>query len=154
MQKIYLGSEWAWPTWMDTDKPKGILEKKWILWLTVQRLQGNSGNYSTTIRLLPWCSSCPPSFISLDGYFFSWPRRVKWHITMAVFKIHYHHDYFIIKMHYISCFLNLLKGKIWNSYYYALCKNKTRPTKPSLQKQTGGECSVCFSEEPRNRPND
>lgn len=57
----------------------------------------------------------------------------KWHnVTMAVFKIHNHHGnfFFIIKMHYISCFLNLFwrgggGGNNWNSYY-DLCKNKNK----------------------------
>lgn len=54
---------------------------------------------------------------------------------MVVLKIRYHHDCFIIKMHYISCFLNLLEENNWNSYYYDLCKNKSKPTEGSLQKQ-------------------
>lgn len=44
----------------------------------------------------------------------------EWHHN---FKVLYHSDYFIIKMHYISYFLNLLENN-WNSYYYDLWKKK------------------------------
>lgn len=73
-------------------------------------------------------------------------------ITIAVFKIHNHHDYFIIKMHYISCFLNLFWRGTIVSYYYYLCKNKANQQN-DLCKQK--ECSIWFvMEETRNRPND
>lgn len=56
-------------------------------------------------------------------------------------------------MHYISCFLNLLEENNWNSYYYDLCKNKSKPTEGSLQKQQKKR-SAWILEEPQNRPND
>lgn len=68
-------------------------------------------------------------------------------------------SFFIIKMHYISCFLNLFgEGGAgnWNSYYYDLCKNKNKATKQSLTKKKNGERSlvVVVVAETRNRPHD
>lgn len=52
---------------------------------------------------------------------------------------------FIIKMHYISCFLNPFGGgKNWNNYY-DLCKNKNKVTK-SLPKQNRTQRLVVVAE--------
>lgn len=48
---------------------------------------------------------------------------------------------FIIKMHYISCFLNLFGGGRgnWNSYY-DLCKNKNKAVKQSYKTKNAESC--------------
>lgn len=66
---------------------------------------------------------------------------VKRDVTVAIFQIQYDCDYFIIKMHYSSCFLNLLGGTIEIVSTIICVKIRQKQQKDVLQNNTENAAS-------------